>query len=327
LRSEARRRAIAWIALAAALVSCSGESVVTTSEPSPAATTEATTLAPSSVSESVPTTSMLPATPSGSIESVRLEAAGFERIYRLYVPPQHDAAEPAALVVDLHGFGSNPEDQDRSSEMRRLADVAGFVVAQPAARGAIPTWNPQPGEDGAAADVRFIRALVADVGERVAIDAGKVFAAGFSNGGGMVHRLACDAADVFAAVGTVAGQYPLVEECDPVQPIALMSFHGTNDLVVPIAGVSRVFPDVNAWVDRWARRNGCAPVPARRSIGDDVLVDTWAACDAGVEVVFHTIEDGGHAWPGTSGGSFFATTSEVSASQEMWAFFMKHARS
>jgi polyhydroxybutyrate depolymerase len=211
--------------------------------------------------------------------------------------------------------------------MRQLADVGGFVVAQPAARGGIAAWNPQPDEPGSDADVSFIRELVDDVGARVPIDLGAVFASGFSNGGGMAHRLACDASDAFAAIGTVAGQYPLADDCAPDQPVALISFHGTNDVVVPITGVQRVLPDVSEWLAGWVERSGCAPVPLREEVAVDVVRDRWAACDGGVEVVFHTIVDGPHAWPGAPGRGFFRPTQSIDASEVMWRFFMEHTRS
>ena len=49
-------------------------------------------------------------------------------------------------------------------------------------------------------DVAFARALVAQVSTTACIDPKRVYATGFSMGGGMAHYLACHAADVFAAV-------------------------------------------------------------------------------------------------------------------------------
>jgi polyhydroxybutyrate depolymerase len=232
----------------------------------------------------------------------------------------------AALIVDLHGFGSNPDTHNEASRMRALADEEGFVVAQPAARGELATWNPQPGEPGSAADVQFIRALVVDVAGRVPVDRNAVFASGFSNGGGMAHRLACDAADVFAAVGTVSGQYPPQDSCDPAQPVAIVSFHGTTDVIVPYRGLGRLLPDIPIWAGEWAERLECSPVPSRERIADDVIVDRWTGCSGGTEVLFHTIEGGAHSWPGSVGDGFFAPNQTVDASQVVWEFFAEHHR-
>ncbi len=265
------------------------------------------------------------AEPAAEAETVVLDVDGVVRSYRLYVPPSLGSGS-AALVVDLHGFGSDPENQDLASGMRRLAGVEGFVVAQPIAQGAVPTWNGQPGDPGAVADVAFLRALVNDVAGRVDLDTGAVFASGFSNGGSMAHRLACDASEVFAAIGTVAGQFPLVERCDPGQPVAVIAFHGTADIVVPFGGISRFLPDVPAWAGRWSERNDCAPVPARERIAADVIVDRWVACAGDVEVAFYTVEGGSHSWPGSTRPGGFRPTQSIDATPLMWDFFASHRR-
>ncbi len=331
-----RDRALWFVAIAATVLvaaACAGDdaAVTTSTAAAPTAPTvdSTTTTAVPSTSEPVQATTIpMPRGPVGDPETVVLEVDGIPRSYRLYVPPSlGDHPDPVPLIVDLHGFGSDPASHDRTSEMGPLADAVGFVVAQPAARGDIAAWNGQPDEPGSAADVAFIRALVADVDSRIGVDSSAVFASGFSNGGGMAHRLACDASDLFAAIGTVAGQYPLTESCEPSRPVSIISFHGTSDVVVPMTGVRRLFPDVTAWIERWGARNGCAPVPVRERRADDVLVDRWTSCDGDVEVVFYTIEEGPHAWPGSRGNVVFSATESIHASQEMWVFFRDHVRS
>ena len=77
-------------------------------------------------------------------------------------------------------------------------------------------------------DVGFIRALVSYLHSLVNIDARRIYATGMLNGGILSHRLACEAADVFAAIGPVAGtlNFPA---CDPSQPISVIEFHDTAD--------------------------------------------------------------------------------------------------
>ena len=50
-----------------------------------------------------------------------------------------------------------------------------------------------------------MRAVVADVQRRYSVDPQRVYATGMSNGGMLAHRLACEAADVFAGIAAVAG--------------------------------------------------------------------------------------------------------------------------
>ncbi len=332
--AEGRRpRLVTWLTIVLVAGACASTGGGGPAEPSTTAvsTTAGTSTSGPQATSSAPPSSAPPTpssrTPSGpsTTTSVTLDVAGVERTYDLHVPADLPAAG-AALVVDLHGLGSSPQAHDEASGMRALADQQGFVVAQPAARGDLPTWNPQPDEPGSAADVQFIREVVEDVAGRVSLDRNAVFASGFSNGGGMAHRLACDAADIFAAVGTVSGQYPLEDSCNPVQPVAIVTFHGTTDLIVPFRGVGRLLPDIPTWAAGWAARAECSPVPERQRIEDDVITDRWTGCAGGVDVLFHTIEGGPHSWPGSAGGGFFASNQSVDASRIIWEFFTAHRR-
>lgn len=315
------RRSRLWVCaaagLAVALSGCAGAG----SEPTTPPATTVATVPPGETTTTIREVGDTP--PVTTVETMTID--GVERTYLLHVPSGLPAAG-APLVVDMHGLGSTPQGQDETSGMAALGNARGFVVAQPAARGALPTWNPQPGAPGGAADVAFLRALVDDVAGEASIDRGAVFATGFSNGGGMAHRLACDAADVFAAIGTVSGQYPLVDSCDPSQPVAVVAFHGTTDLVVPFRGAGELLPDVMTWVRDWTERLDCSPVPERNRTADDVISDLWTGCAGDEEVLFLTIEGGGHAWPGSARAGLFATTRSIDASALMWEFFIAHRR-
>ena len=51
--------------------------------------------------------------------------------------------------------------------------------------------------------------------------------------------------------------------------------------------------------------------------------DHWGPCQGGSEVIFCTIDQGGHAWPGGTGT--FSESSALDATQAIWTFFQKHA--
>ncbi len=255
-----------------------------------------------------------------------IDVDGAERSYRLFIPDLDGSAGSPALVVDMHGFTSDPDRHDAVSRLRTLAADEGFVVAQPAGLGRLPSWDASATSRSGEDDIAFIRMVVADVQERVPIDERRVYAMGFSNGGGMAHRLACDAADVFAAIGTVAGAYVDAAACDAAQPVAVASFHGTRDIVVPYAGAGDVFVNVPQWAAGWAERNGCTVGPVREDLFEDVYADAWSSCSAGADVVLFTVIDGLHSWPGSPDGGLFRSTPSVSATEVFWQFFNNHAR-
>lgn len=248
------------------------------------------------------------------------------REYRLFVPAGLPPGRSVALVVDLHGFTSNPDNHDTVSQMRALAGAEGFVVAQPAALGGIPVWDASADGAVAAGEIDFVRAMVEDITVDAPIDSAQVFASGFSNGGGLVNRLACEASDLFAAVGTVSGAYVDWSECDPVLPVAVISFHGSDDFVVPYLGVGAVFADIPKWAGDWALRNGCTVGPVRQDLFSDVYADAWSGCDDDADVVLFTIQDGLHSWPGSPYGGLFVSTDSISATETFWDFFQSHTR-
>jgi polyhydroxybutyrate depolymerase len=194
-------------------------------------------------------------------------------------------------------------------------------VAQPAAGLIANAWDTLEGSD----DVAFARAIVADVARRVAIDPMRIYATGFSAGGGMVNRLACDAADLFAAAASVAGAYFGWSRCDPQRPMPIVGFHGDADFVVPYDGFG-LLPDVAEWARFRAGLNGCAADPPDTAdVAADVQLVVWDGCDGEAAVALYTIDGGGHGWPGTVDPDRDGdTTDAVSATDLIWEFFVAH---
>ena len=52
----------------------------------------------------------------------------------------------------------------------------------------------------------------------------------------MASRLACDRADVVAAIAPVSGTLGAGTRCTPSRPVSVLEIHGTSDRVVPYAG-------------------------------------------------------------------------------------------
>jgi polyhydroxybutyrate depolymerase len=225
-----------------------------------------------------------------------LNHGGIERVFTVHVPLGCDPASPWPLVVDFHGFTLTRTDQSNRSGIREVADVEGFAVAYPQGLG--DAWNGIVCCGFSSADdVGFARALVADVSQRLPIDPNRVYATGFSNGGLLSHRLACEAADLFAAAAPVAFQLPnpLSFPCSPSRPIAVKHFHGFWDTVVPYAGVAALqVPAAPDSLARWASINGCIGSALRTILGPGSYCDHFEVCAEGVETALCSI-DGVHS--------------------------------
>ena len=184
-------------------------------------------------------------------------------------------------------------------------------------------------------------ALVAKLLGEYGIDPGYVFATGMSNGAFMTNRLACDRADVFAAIAPVSGILGVNVACAPSRPVAVMETHDTADPIVPFGGPmtgrggSSDIVAASAMAQRWRELDGCQEPPTEDVLpsagdGTDVHRLAAAACSGGSAVVFVQVDGGGHTWPG--GVQYLPTaiigptTHAFDASEASWQFFAEHMR-
>ncbi len=264
-----------------------------------------------------------------------------ERSYELHLPRTFDATQATALVVVLHGGGGNAASAGKQTGFSAVADREGFIVAYPNGSGRLGerllTWNAGTCCGYAVShqvdDVAFVRAMVAQIEAEHRIDPKRVYATGISNGGMMSYRLACEASDVFAAIGPVSA-VQIAPSCVPTAPVSVLHVHGTADRNVPLDGGvgSRALnrdrrPPVHESVDFWVHADRCSPEPAVDQSGT-VRHERWTGCAPGTEVDFYTITGGGHAWPG--GERMLAVLDQpsdaISATPLLWKFFAEHPK-
>jgi polyhydroxybutyrate depolymerase len=251
---------------------------------------------------------------------IAVDLDGVSRIALLRAPAT--ASVPRPLVLAFHGYGGGMWDLGHVGGLSDLAEAEGFVVAHPQGIGEGPTWDLQGGTD-----IPFVLALIDELVASQCIDPARVFATGFSMGGGMTNLLACRVADRIAAIAPVAANHGATwgEPCVPSRPVPIVAFHGTLDEALPYAGGDSPFPDrpvspVEDWMAGWATTNGCAPEPAVAPVQADVDSLTWQGC--AVPTVLYRITGGGHTWPGgLNDPGFGYSTDAISASQLAWEAF------
>lgn len=259
----------------------------------------------------------------GSERTVTLKHGGRDRRYIVHVPPKVEPTAPAPLLVVLHGGGGHAEQAREQTGLAELGVRAGYVVVFADGTGPLRskllTWNsggiPVYAVEQNVDDVGFLRAVVADVRQTVAIDPARVHAVGHSNGGMMCHRLAREAPDVFRGIAVVAGAMNFTT-VDAALPLAVLLVHGTADEHVRYEGGTprsavgrsgdRTDASVQAAVDYYVARNSLRGYPHTSRDGK-VRVDTYdspkaegAATTPIVPVRVVTLEGGGHSWPGAA---------------------------
>ena len=224
----------------------------------------------------------LAAFPTGN-STQAMEFGGRMRSYLVHVPARYDGATPVPVVLDFHGFTSNAIQQRGISGMAAISDREGFLLVHP--DGINNAWDAGMCCPGAAPDdLEFVRAVVAAVSSQANVDLSRVYATGLSNGGAMSQRLACDAADLFAASAPMAFPVPFkpLSQCHPVRPMPVLTFMGLVDVLVAYDGL--LFPSAAATQDFWHDVNGCdGTAPDSVVVQGASRCETFTSCHHGVE--------------------------------------------
>lgn len=227
---------------------------------------------------------------------------GATRKYILHVPSGYKGDAPVPMLVDYHPISGSASGQSSGTTYKSVADKDGAISVYPdGLTGPMnQAWNVK-GCCTTADDTAFARALVAEVKTLACIDPKRVYAAGFSMGGGMTHFTACHLADIFAAGAPAA--FDLLKEnvdiCKPARPITMVIFRGTADNVVPykggysnvVSGMPITFLGAKETAAKWAELNKCTGSP---SAEDGNGCSTYSNCGGGVQVTLCTKQGGGH---------------------------------
>lgn len=267
-------------------------------------------------------------------------SGGMDRTYMLHVP----AGDPVGLVLSLHGGGGTGIAQRGLTGFDAVADVHNLLVVYP--DGYEKSWadgrGASPADRHHVDDVAFLVGLVTKLQNDYRVAPGHVFVTGMSNGGFMSNRLACDRANVFAAVAPVAGTLGVGVACNPSRPVSVWAAHGTADPLVPFkggavrgrGGLSHAV-SAEAMVDKWRKVDGCQGDPSMELLPDardGTVVHRFdsTSCAASTEVVFYRIDKGGHTWPGGKqylpAAVIGPTTHTLDGSEAIAEFFLAHAR-
>jgi len=236
----------------------------------------------------------------------------------VHVPPSYDPAQPAPLVVLLHGYGASGQLQENYMQLLPWTDRLGLLCVFP--DGTVdPTgarfWNATDaccdffgsGVD----DSGYLRDLIEEIAAELSVDTERVFLLGHSNGGFMAYRMACDHADIIAAVASLAGAtFVDPAHCSPSAPVRTLQIHGTADDTVEydggvnLVGNPATYPGAVETTERWAAYNQCSLVPDLSQPPIDLVVSAPGCettvtryadgCDPGGSSELWSIVGGGH---------------------------------
>jgi polyhydroxybutyrate depolymerase len=237
-------------------------------------------------------------------------------------PAGYHPGTPAPVVMLLHGFGASGQAQANYMQFGALADEFGFLYLYPdGTENELPArfWNATDAccdvYGSGVDDSTYLRAVLDATRSLFNVDERRVFVIGHSNGGFMAYRMACDHADLIAAIASLAGATTAnAGDCTPFEPVHALQIHGTLDDTIfhgggEILGIP--YPGAVASVETWAGYSGChlvgdaSPPPLDLDAGlagDETAVTRYAtACSAGGSSELWTIVGGLHV-PALSSG-------------------------
>lgn len=237
---------------------------------------------------------------------------GVQREYEVHIPPSYTGTTAVPLMMTIHGAHNTIAMVRSWSQMNSVSDQNGFVVVYPAG---LDCWTVGTthfaGCESADDDVGFLNNVVTEVESHACIDQKRVYVTGISNGSAMSQYMGCHFANIYAAVGGVAGGGGCTA---PARPLPIFYAVGTADGLF----------DNGANAQAWARTNNCSTTPVTVYDEGSTLCTVYQGCDQGVEVEYCEVTGMPHCWPDNCYSDPNNTMYEpFEASPLMWQFFSR----
>ncbi len=241
------------------------------------------------------------------------------RTYRLVIPAGYSDAVPTPLAMIFHGGGQSASSfTSNHPALMAKANTEGIILVIPdgtpnPVNGKL-SWNISPLVERGIDDVSFALHLLEHVADTLTIDCGRVFAAGFSNGGVMSHKLASETSGQIAAIAAVASSLGYSEDnlsvtlpAPPLGPVSALIVNGRLDATRPwdggINSEGTLMASVADSVNHWTNGNACPNPPAVSSAaGGTVTRSIHSGCNSGTTVELVDLELMAHMWPDQDDG-------------------------
>lgn len=267
------------------------------------------------------------------IETGSFDFEGHHRNYMVYLPNNYPGTINFPLVIYLHSYGWTAQQGMNYTLLHQVADTSGFIVVYPSA---INNWNSGIGEGAGwqtpdVDDVGFINALIDTLSNHYSINLERIYACGFSNGGFMSYKLACQLSHRIAAIASVGGVISsgTADNCNPQHTMPVLQIHGTADGIVSLLYGTTDWYSVDQTLSYWTYVNGCVQVNTvllpdlDPTDGCTVKKITYSNCSDESNVIFYKVINGGHSWPGAAADYSWAgnKTNDINAGVEILNFF------
>jgi poly(3-hydroxybutyrate) depolymerase len=176
---------------------------------------------------------------------IAITAANMQREYILNVPTNYDNTHPYRLVIAYHELNGNDDEMYRNQyyHLLPLSNNSTIFVAPNGQQGnknctaASGCGWPNPSNS----DLALADAVVAQIKENFCVDTNRIFATGWSYGGSMSYKTACERPLGGVSTGFIRAiaaysAAQLSGNCTPSKPVAYYASHGVSDSVLNYDG-------------------------------------------------------------------------------------------
>ena len=225
------------------------------------------------------------------------------RTYNIYVPSTYETNKPLPVLLGFHGLGGSATSFTNSLHLKIFSQDMGFILVVPNGwgneAGTQNSWNAGnccgSAYDNQMDDIGLVRSILDSVSRKYSVDKLRIWAMGFSNGGMLSYRLACELSEQISAIG-VGGGASMLNSCSPPNAVSVIHLHGGLDVIVPLDGGGPFF--VKPIIESFKlvnSANACSPMTYVVT-SDSTSETTSSLCSNGTEQKLTNYFNQSHEW-------------------------------
>lgn len=210
-----------------------------------------------------------------------------ERSYHVLPPDNWDGVSALPVLLYFHGWGRQGNVPVKHEHVGAATRARGVLLIAPDGLG--KSWSFW---QAGSRDTEFAKAVLEDAKKHFPIDPEKILVSGYSWGGSMAWRFACEAGDRVSVLLSISGTLYNQDETCNTGPVETRHVHGLKDTVMDYP-YGPGFEEAGA-VRLWTRINGCdAPRVSSWKTTQEFTRHEWTDCYSKKPVTLD-VHGGGH---------------------------------
>ena len=228
-----------------------------------------------------------------------------ERKLLMHLPTNFDLQDSYPVIFFLHGKGGKME--QFPGILHKFVNSHRFIGIYP--QGYLNSWNLGK-EPSKANDIYFMASIIDNLEKVQKIKSKNYFAVGFSNGGGLVNRLALET-NIFNSVAVLVSQLTeeLLNNSNTVNKTSVLQINGLKDKIVPFRGgkakMGHNFFSALKSIEHWAKLSNCEKHQTQFDTAFGNRIYKFPKCPKSLNIMLLEVKKSGHFIPPNTEGNLF----------------------